>query len=122
VIPAHAASFALDAGLTFQTDVRLWSLGAHNHLRGKSWRFDVIDPDGATRTVLSVPRYDFHWQLNYQFDPPLDVPRGARLRATAIYDNSAANPANPDPGAEVHYGDQTKDEMMLSMVVYSVRR
>jgi hypothetical protein len=69
-----------------------------------------------------VPRYDFHWQLVYQFGPPLQLKAGATLRATAIYDNSAANPANPDPSAEVRYGEQINNEMMLAMVVYSTKK
>ena len=73
------------------------------------------------RTLLSIPRFDFHWQLAYRFGPPISVARGSRLRATTVYDNSSANPANPDPDAEVHYGEQTKDEMMLAMVVYSTK-
>ena len=73
------------------------------------------------RTLLSIPRFDFHWQLVYRFGPPIVVARGSRLRATIVYDNSSANPANPDPDAAVRYGEQTKDEMMLAMVVYSTR-
>jgi hypothetical protein len=118
-IPPRTSNYVLTATLAFQKDATLWSIGPHNHLRGRSWRFDLVEPDGAVRTLLSVPRFDFHWQLVYRFGPPITVARGSRLRATAVYDNTTANPANPDPDAEVRYGEQTKDEMMLAMVVYS---
>ena len=118
-IPPRTSNYVLTASLAFQKDATLWSIGPHNHLRGRSWQFDLIEPGGSMRTLLSVPRFDFHWQLVYRFVSPIAVARGGRLRATVVYDNSSLNPANPDPDAEVHYGEQTKDEMMLAMVVYS---
>ncbi len=63
--------------------------------------------------MLEIPRYDFNWQLEYMLREPIDVPRGTKLKVTAWYDNSAANPANPDPTKLVRFGDQTWDEMMI---------
>ena len=42
---------------------------------------------------------------------PKRIPAGTTLRCIAHYDNSAANPANPDPNATVHTGKQSSDEM-----------
>ena len=120
-IPPRTSNYTMTATLAFQKDATLWSVGPHNHLRGRSWQFDLFEPDGSMRTLLSIPRFDFHWQLVYRFGPPIVVARGSRLRATIVYDNSSANPANPDPDAAVRYGEQTKDEMMLAMVVYSIK-
>jgi hypothetical protein len=39
--------------------------------------------------------------------------KGTRLNFIATYDNSAANPRNPDPTAAVRYGFQSWDEMMV---------
>jgi hypothetical protein len=83
------------------------------HLRGKAFRYDLILPDGTTRTVLDIPRFDFNWQLRYTLREPLDVPAGAILRATGWFDNSADNPANPNPDRAVPFGEQTSDEMMI---------
>ena len=63
--------------------------------------------------LLEVPRYDFNWQLHYELKDPLFIPAGARLRATAWYDNSSNNPANPDPSKAVRWGDQSFEEMMI---------
>jgi hypothetical protein len=68
--------------------------------------------------VLDIPEYDFNWQLRYELREPLDAPRGATLHGTAWYDNSPDNPANPDPGRTVRWGQQTYDEMMLGYVEY----
>ena len=35
------------------------------------------------------------------------------LSATAWFDNSANNPNNPDPAKEVHWGEQSWEEMMV---------
>ena len=41
------------------------------------------------------------------------MPEGSQLEVVFHYDNSAANRYNPDPAAEVGWGDQTWEEMML---------
>ena len=58
------------------------------------------------------------FQLAYRYAEPLSLPRGARLRATGWYDNSANNSADPDPSKTVRWGPQTADEMMLGYVEY----
>jgi hypothetical protein len=46
----------------------------------------------------------------------ITVPKGTVLKATAHYDNSTANPRNPDPEKEVRFGLQTFEEMMFGFV------
>jgi hypothetical protein len=119
-LPPGAADEAVDAAVEFRDDVHIRALFPHTHLRGKSWSYRLVYPDGRVQPVLSVPRYDFNWQTYYVFAAPLAVPKGARLEATAHYDNSAANRSNPDPTKEVHWGDQTWEEMQYSGITYSV--
>ena len=83
------------------------------HVRGKAFRYDLILKDGMERPLLHVPRYDFNWQMEYFLKTPLEIPVGARIRATAWYDNSAANPRNPDSTTAVRFGERTRDEMMI---------
>jgi hypothetical protein len=40
--------------------------------------------------------------------------------STAWYDNSASNKSNPDPTKDVHWGDQTWDEMQYTGILYSI--
>ncbi len=70
--------------------------------------------------VLTVPKYDFNWQTYYVFTTPLAAPKGSRLQAFAHYDNSAENKWNPDPTIEVHWGEQTWEEMQYSGITYFV--
>jgi hypothetical protein len=60
-----------------------------------------------------VSHYDFHWQIPYRLATPLPLKRGTRLSVTAWYDNSANNPLNPDPSAEVVWGEQSSQEMLV---------
>jgi hypothetical protein len=107
---------------TFNDDVTVWALFPHMHLRGKSFDYEVVYPDGKREIVLSVPRYDFAWQETYRLERPLELPAGTRINCTAHFDNSAGNPNNPDPTKMVRWGDQTWEEMMIGFVDYSVRK
>jgi hypothetical protein len=122
VIPAGAPDHAVESGVSFLDDVTLYSIFPHTHVRGKRWDYRLSYPDGRTETLLSVPKYDFNWQTDYVFAAPLKVPKGSVLRAVARYDNSPANPANPDPKAEVRWGDQTWEEMQYTGLSYSIDR
>jgi len=117
-IPPGAPNHPESASLPVPREARVLALMPHMHVRGKAFRFDWINPEGTSRTLLDVPRYDFNWQLSYRLAQPLQVPSGSRLRATAWFDNSDGNPANPDPSREVRWGEQTFEEMMLGYVEY----
>lgn len=110
-IPPGAAAHQVAQTWQMNRDVLLLAFFPHMHLRGKSFRYEAFYPDGASEILLDVPRYDFNWQNRYELVEPIRLPAGARLRCTAVYDNSADNPANPDPSAEVRAGQQTWDEM-----------
>jgi hypothetical protein len=119
-IPAGAADHRVDAEMTFNRDVVLYSMTPHTHVRGKRWSYDVIFPDGRTQTILSVPNYDFEWQHEYIFREPIRLPAGTKMHATAWYDNSPANKSNPDPKKDVWWGDQTWEEMMFTGLTFTV--
>jgi hypothetical protein len=118
-LPAGAADVAVDADVEFLQDATIWGIFPHTHLRGKKWEYKLLLPDGTTRVVLSVPKYDFNWQTYYMFKEPLKVPKGARMVATAWYDNSAANRSNPDPKSDVKWGDQTWEEMQYTGLLFT---
>ncbi len=112
-IPAGDPDYRVDSKITLQADSTLVMMLPHMHLRGKDFDFRVTYPDGKTETLLSVPHYSFSWQLSYYLDKPLFLPKGTTIECTAHYDNSVNNPANPDASKEVHYGEQSWDEMMF---------
>ena len=73
-----------------------------------------------SRTLLSIPKYDFGWQTDYWLAQPLSLPKGSKLHVTAHFDNSPANRFNPDAKTVVRWGDQTWEEMMIGYITYTV--
>jgi hypothetical protein len=98
------------AEILFNEDVHLVWMMPHMHLRGKDMTYHLEYPTGEKETVLSVPHYDFNWQLGYFTD--VKVPKGSKMTVDAHFDNSPNNKFNPDPNRPVFYGDQTWEEMM----------
>jgi len=116
VIPPYEFDHEVKAEYRFPEAASILSLFPHTHLRGNRFKVDLTYPDGRAEELLLVPFYDFNWQLNYELQSPKEVPAGTRLQATAWYDNSKENPANPDPKAWVRFGEQTFEEMMIAYV------
>ena len=110
-IPPHAPNHRVERTRRFDEDVLLLAMFPHMHLRGKSFRYEAIYPDGREEILLDVPRYDFNWQNRYELAEPKRLPAGTTLRCVAHFDNSTGNPANPDPSALVKAGQQSWEEM-----------
>jgi hypothetical protein len=91
-------------------DAKLVYAQPHMHLRGKDFELRLIYPTGETETVLKG-KFDFEWQMGYDFAKPIVVPKGTRVIAITHLDNSPNNPFNPDPAKEVRWGPQNWDEM-----------
>ncbi|MCG3199601.1 MAG: hypothetical protein GHCLOJNM_04125 [bacterium] len=112
-IPPHAPDHVEFAHEKFERDAYLLAMLPHMHLRGKSFKYTAFYPDGSSEILLSVPKWDFGWQNAYRLAEPKRIPKGTRIECEAHWDNSAANPANPDPNAEVRFDEQTNDEMLI---------
>ena len=113
VIPPNDGNYEVKATQMIQRDTVLTSLTPHMHVRGKDMTYIAYYPDGTKETLLSVPKYDFNWQITYELATPKTLPAGTKVEVIAHYDNSANNKFNPDPSKEVKWGDQTWEEMMI---------
>lgn len=111
-----------EASIKFGTDVDFVYMQPHMHLRGKDMTIEAKYPTGEKETLLSVPHYDFNWQIVYYEQTPLHLPKGTELHLTAHWDNSANNKWNPDPTATVHWGDQSWQEMLSAPMAVIVDR
>lgn len=120
-IPAGDPNYEAHATHTFNQDSIILALTPHMHYRGKDFVYTLTRPDGKKEELLKVSRYDFNWQTTYQFKEPLEVPKGSRIDCVAHWDNSANNPANPDPNKTVRFGNESYDEMMIGFVDYVVK-
>ncbi len=85
----------------------------HMHLRGKAMAVEAILPDGTSQMVSYVGNFNFNWMTNYIYadEAAPAFPKGTMIHVTAWYDNTRANPNNPDPDQWVGFGDRTVDEM-----------
>jgi hypothetical protein len=117
-IPPGARDHVERAAWSIPNDIQLLSLLPHMHLRGKSFSYTAQYPDGTSEILLYVPNYDFNSQNIYRLAEPKLMPKGTTIHCEAHYDNSAENPANPDPSRTVLWGEQTWDEMLWGLLDY----
>ncbi|HEY2846023.1 MAG TPA: thiol-disulfide isomerase [Bryobacteraceae bacterium] len=113
LIPAGERDFRVSVWGTLPNDALLLGFFPHMHLRGTSFEYTRLRDNGLPETLLKVQPYDFYWQLYYRLAQPMALKKGTRLNWIATYDNSAANLRNPDPAADVRYGPQSWQEMMV---------
>jgi hypothetical protein len=98
-IPPKVPDIEVTARASLDADVALLSLTPHMHFRGKSFQYQAVFPDGRRETLLSVPRYDFRWQLTYELARPLPLAKGTQIVCVAHFDNSANDPLTRIQGA-----------------------
>lgn len=106
------ASFLMRDEETVPADMELRTVFPHAHYLAKRVHTWVRAPDGTTRDLLIIDDWDFNWQDDYTFAPPVFVAKGSTLGTEITYDNSAANPRNPSrPPKHVRGGFESTDEM-----------
>ncbi|MFK7864813.1 MAG: redoxin domain-containing protein [Pseudohongiellaceae bacterium] len=115
-IPPNDPNFEQTASITIKKDANIMSFTPHMHFRGKYMRFFADFPDGTSEELINIAQYDYAWQRAYTLAEPRFVPGGTKIRAVGAFDNSAQNPANPDPEREVPWGQQSWDEMFFGAV------
>ncbi len=113
VIPPGDSNYRVQVTGTLPNDAVVISMFPHMHLRGKGFEYLITAPNGRVETLLKISHYDFQWQLNYRLTEPKLIKAGTRLQWVGYFDNSANNPNNPDPAAEVRFGEQSWEEMMV---------
>ncbi len=114
-IPPNVSNHEVRASYIIDQDVNVISYFPHMHVRGMNMDLIANYPNGEQQSLINVPEYDFDWQLFYYPERHVPLPAGTRLDIVAHYDNSAANPNNPDPDRAVGFGLQTTDEMMFNV-------
>jgi hypothetical protein len=119
-IPPNDSHWTVTGVNGFQDDATIQAITLHMHLRGRDVTYVLTYPDGREEILLRVPKYDFNWQLPYEFKEPIKVPAGSTIKAIARYDNSSGNRLNPAPQKEVYWSEQSWDDMFLTSVRYTI--
>ena len=101
-------------------DLSLLSVAPHCHLIGVYWEVYATSPNNQdTIPLISIPSWDFNWQGFFTFPTLTKIPAGYTLHGIASYDNTSANPFNPnDPPQNVTFGEGTTDEMFFVFFDY----
>ena len=116
-IRAGASSHTIEASTTLKQPTEIFGIFPHMHLIGRTVKLTATLPDGSIEPLLSIGDWDFNWQNYYQYASPVRLPAGTRLDGRWTYDNSEANPANPnDPPKRVTFGEQTANEMAIAII------
>lgn len=106
---------------TVPIDVSVFAVAPHMHLIGKSTKVWAMTPAKDSIPLISIPHWDFHWQMAYTFPTLLKIPQGTQLLSEVTYDNTSANEHNPsDPPRDVRQGEATTDEMILTFFFYTI--
>lgn len=120
-IPPNDNHYEVQSQLTLPANVRLLAVIPHMHVLGKKMVVTASEPSGKTQQLIDVEPWDFNWQMFYFYKQPLHLARGTKIKMVADYDNSTANPRNPNnPPKMVHWGEQTTDEMCIAFFFYTV--
>jgi hypothetical protein len=118
-IPPNESNYlAPMVNVEIKKDAELVWMSPHMHFRGKDMTWSLVYPDGKRETVLSVPRYQYNWQLQYH--TRVRVPAGTKMTVVAHYDNSPGNRFNPNPNSWVYPGTQAWEEMMVPFTWFIV--
>ena len=115
----HERDVRTDAYMPLIKPARLLSFQPHMHNRGKAECLEAIYPNGKTE-MLSCARFLFNWHLNYVYadDAAPLLPAGTVLHSIMWHDNSEENKFNPDPDAQITWGERTIDEMASAWLSY----
>lgn len=115
----HEANVRSDAYMPLIKPARLLSFQPHLHNRGKAECLEAIYPNGKTE-MLSCARFEFNWMRNYVYadDAAPLLPAGTMLHSIMWHDNSDQSRFNPDPDAQVTWGERTVDEMGSAWLSY----
>lgn len=120
-VSKHSTRFVIEA------DISVLTVNPHMHLLGKSFLAYAIKPNGDTIRLIRINRWDFRWQNFYTFPKMVHIPRGSVIVAEAVFDNTSANPDNPnrppkEVGERLEFGGasmRATDEMFQFIITYT---
>lgn len=111
-IPPGVPDFVLEDRFELPVAVRVHAVYPHAHFLGKSLVATATLPDGSTRPLLRIDRWNFKWQDVYRLAEPMPLPQGTSVHMRWVYDNSAGNAAQQQsPPVRIRAGNRSSDEM-----------
>ena len=116
-LPAGDPRVEVKAAWVVPVDVEALAVAPHMHRLGRDIRMTVTYPGGRTIDLIEITDWDVNWQNTYYFDQPVDLPRGSIVSVLGHFDNSAANPSNPNrPPKVILRGEGSGEEMCVGYI------
>ena len=116
-LPPGGSNIEIKAAWPVPVDLVAHAVTPHMHLLGRDIAMSITYPDGRVQDLIKIDDWDFNWQYSYFFEKPLDLPKGSVLNVVSHYDNTSANPRNPNkPPKLVKWGEATTDEMCVGFI------
>jgi tetratricopeptide (TPR) repeat protein/mono/diheme cytochrome c family protein len=111
-IAAAARDYLVSDDFRLPADVDVLAVYPHAHYLGKLLEAYATLPGGRRTWLIRIPAWDPNWQAVYRYKKPVFLPAGTLISMRYRYDNSAANPRNPNhPPRRVEAGNNATDEM-----------
>jgi tetratricopeptide (TPR) repeat protein/mono/diheme cytochrome c family protein len=111
-IPPGNRDFLVSDDFRLPLDVDVLAVYPHAHYLGHLLEGYATLPSGERKWLIRIPDWDPNWQGAYHYREPVFLPQGSIISMRYHYDNSAANPRNPNqPPRRVEGGNQATDEM-----------
>ena len=111
-IPAGEPRYVVTDSFSLTADVDVYTVQPHAHHLATEVKSFATLPDGTRKWLIYIRHWDFEWQGVFRYARPEFLPAGTTISMEYTYDNSSANPHNPQrPPRRVTYGEKTSDEM-----------
>jgi Tfp pilus assembly protein PilF len=111
-IPAGDADFVVSDDFRLPRDVDVLAVYPHAHYLGHTIEGYATLPSGQRKWLIRIRNWNPEWQAVYHYRQSVFLPEGTVISMRYHYDNSAANPRNPNsPPRRVQGGNQSTDEM-----------
>lgn len=111
-IPAGDKDFVVSDEFRCPIDLQVLAVYPHAHYLATLMEAYATLPDGSRKWLVRIPHWDLNWQGVFRLKNPLVLPKGSVVSMSYHYDNSAANPLNPNrPPKRVRAGNESTDEM-----------
>jgi Copper type II ascorbate-dependent monooxygenase, C-terminal domain len=113
--PASVKSLGTSCDRRVNRPLRIYGVAGHMHTRGVDIRVELNG-----KTLLHIPRWNFHWQDAYYLAKPVDANPGDVIHVSCRFDNSAIRQPLVDgkllKPRYVLWGEGTTDEMCLGLL------
>ena len=113
VIPPGDPNYEVTAQQTIDRDTYLTTLYPHMHVRGKDMTYTLIYPDGREEVLLQRAEVRLQLAAHLRAGRAEVHAEGIDAEGRRALRQLDGNRFNPDPTADVKWGDQTWEEMLI---------